>query len=238
MTIAALGMQDDLRRLGSISQNLANVSTPGYKREIPVTQAFHAIMQTMITHQDGDLASAEILSPHARDVSAGTFRYTANPLDLVMEGEGFFEVMTAQGPAYTRQAALKTDALGRLVTQQGLPIMGVEGELSVSGTPTITRDGEVQQENRIVGQIKVVQFANPHTLTSLGNGLFGPGATSVRDTEKSVTLRTGYQENSNVNSPQEMVRLTEIVRHFESLQKIMQGYEDTLEKSIRKLSEF
>ncbi len=68
--------------------------------------------------------------------------------------------------------------------------------------------------------------------------MYGQGAARMENAAASGAVRVGYQENSNVNSPQEMIRLTETVRHFESMQKVMQGYEDVFEKAMRKLGEF
>src|SRR6185312_6612280 len=131
MDIAAIGMQNDLQRMSSISQNLANVLTSGYKREVPVTRTFDSYMQDAAV-QGADVAgqTAPANAP-AIDTTPGALRATRNPLDVAIDGEGFFEVMTDQGSAYTRQGAFRTDAGGHLVTAQGLPVMGTSGEISL-----------------------------------------------------------------------------------------------------------
>jgi flagellar basal-body rod protein FlgF len=234
MTIAAVAMQDDLMRMNSISQNLANVRTPAYKREIATTGAF-----------SGHLARASAPGPAAGERSvvvdprAGTLRQTGNPLDLAIDGEGYFEVSSEEGPAYTRQGAMHIDSRGVLATASGLPVMGLGGEVSLGGAPlTINADGEIHQGERVVAQLKLVRFANPEALAPVGNGLYRQGAARLGDAAAVGKLRIGYQENSNVNSPHEMVLLTETVRHFESMQKVMQGYNDAYETAIRKLGEF
>ena len=90
----------------------------------------------------------------------------------------------------------------------------------------------------MVGQIKLVRFANPERMAALGNGMFAQGEARLADTSAGAAVRAGYQESSNVNSPREMIRLTETVRHFESMQKVIQGYDEVMEKAIRKLGEF
>jgi flagellar basal-body rod protein FlgF len=241
MTVAAIGMQNDLLRLNSISQNLANVMTPGYKRSIPVAGSFGQYIDsaTDVAGAASNPALSRFQEQTVIDPSAGTLRQTGNPLDVAIDGEGYFEVLTESGSAYTRQGTLRVDSRGRLVTSQGFPLMGVSGDMSLSGSAvTIDRNGEVRQGERMFGQLKLVRFANPEAMVALGNGLFGQGAARLADSSAGTVVHAGYQENSNVNSPREMIRLTETVRHFESMQKVIQGYDEVLEKTIRKLGEF
>jgi flagellar basal-body rod protein FlgF len=234
MAIAASGMQHDLLRMGSISQNLANVRTPGYKKQIVVSTPFAQQVDTAMA-QLGQGGAPSTLSI---DPAAATLRYTGNIQDIAIEGGEFFEVASAQGVAYTRQGGFHTDARGRLVGEHGWPVMGSGGEIVLTGAYTIEANGDVRQGEQVVARLKLTRFDNPAALAPLGGGLYRQGAATVADAMAPARLRLGYQENSNVNSPQEMVRLTETVRHFESLQKIIQGYDDSLEKTIRKLGEF
>lgn len=236
LTVAAVSMQDDLMRMNGISQNLANVMTTGYKRVIPFSQH----VEDAASRSGAALPAMNLATSHTSiDPSAGALRYTGNALDVAIEGDSYFEVMTEGGVAYTRQGTLHIDARGRLVTAQGHPLMGIGGELSVSGSSfTVERNGEVRQGDHVAGQIKLVRFANPERMAVLGNGMFGQGVAHVADAGGSSTVRPGYQESSNVNSPREMIRLTETVRHFESMQKVFQGYDELMGNAIRKLGEF
>jgi len=239
LSIVSIGMQDDLQRMSSISQNLANVTTPAYKREIAVTRSFDSHMEQARAVDGRAALPQQQTNTVALDMSHGALRYTGNALDLAIEGDGYFEVMTDKGPAYTRRGMLHLDTRGRIVTEQGNPLMGVGGELVVSGTSvTVDRNGEVRQSDRLVGQVKLVRFANPNGLVALDNGLFAQGTARLADTGIDGAIRAGYQEGSNVSSPQEMVRLTETVRHFEAMQKIMQVYDDAFEKTLQKLGDF
>jgi len=234
IAIAASGMQHDLQRMEGISQNLANARTPGYKRQIVVGTPFAQQVDTAMTQ----LAAANSQSAHSIDPSAATLRYTGSIQDVAIEGGEFFEVAGPQGVAYTRQSGFHTDARGRLVGEHGWPVMGSGGEIILTGPYTIEANGDIRQGDQVVARLKLTRFENAAALTPLGGGLYRQGAATVVDAVASARLRLGYQENSNVNSSQEMVRLTETVRHFESLQKIIQGYDDSLEKTIRKLGEF
>ena len=227
LTVTAVGMQEGLMRLNGISQNLANVTTAGYKRVVSFSE-----------HMDGTSAMNRALQTVV-DTSAAPLRHTGNAMDVAIEGDAYFEVMTEGGPAYTRHGALHVDARGRLVNIQGYRVAGTGGELSVSGNGVlIERNGDVKQGDRTVGQLRLVRFARPERMETLGNGLFGQGEAGTADANGGAMLRAGYLENSNVNAPREMVRLTEILRHFESMQKVFQGYDEMMDNALRKLGEF
>lgn len=235
MAIAASGMQHDLARMESISQNMANVRTPGYKKQITVGAPFAQQVDGAMAPQPADDRAPVTLTI---DPSAATLRYTGNAQDAAIEGGEFFEIASPNGVAFTRQSGFHTDARGRLVGAQGWPVMGRGGEIILTGPYTIDVNGDVRQGDQVVGRLNLTRFENPSDLIPLGGGLYRQGAARAVDAVAPAKIRLGYEENSNVNSPQEMVRLTETVRHFESLQKIMQGYDDSLEKTIRKLGEF
>lgn len=234
MAIAGGGMQQDLLRMETISQNLANVLTPGYKKQV---LSGHSFAQQVSGGLAGVAASTST-STRTIDASAGTVRYTGLALDVAVVGGEFFEVAGPDGPAYTRQGSFHTDVRGRLVTAQGMPVIGMNGEILVTGPFIIDANGDIRQDGRVAGRLKMVGFSNPGALEPAGAGLYRQGAATLAEQGVAPAVRIGYQENSNVSSPQEMVRLTETVRHFEALQKIMQGYDETLEKTIRKLGEF
>lgn len=240
ISVAAVGMQNDQLRLESISQNIANVLTPGYKKQTVMTSAFDVQMSAAVAGRDARLA----VTPGAParlsiDPVGGALRPTGNAQDVAIEGESFFEVNTPGGPAYTRQGALRADLQGRLVGGHGMPVMGEGGEISLTGAPfKIAANGDVSQGERIAGRLKRIRFEHANMLLPQGNGLYLQGGASIKEPRSTDPLRVGFQESSNVSSPQEMVRLAETVRHFEALQKIVQGHDESLENAIRKLGDF
>lgn len=232
LAIASVGMQRDLARMDSISHNVANVLTPGFKRQVAIADAFDVQMS-------GAVANAQRTARVAIDPSAGPMRYTGNAQDVSVEGDGFFEVATPQGPAYTRHGSLHVDVQGRLAVANGMPLMSTSGEFRLANAPfTISANGDVMQDGRLAGRLKLVSFDNSAELVAAGAGLYRTGGALPQEHRYGGTLRVGFVEGANVSTPQEMVRLTETVRHFESLQKLVQGYDDTLEKTIRKLGDF
>jgi flagellar basal body rod protein FlgG len=173
------------------------------------------------------------------DPSSGALRPTGFSQDVAIEGPAFFEIQTPAGTAYTKAGSLRTDMQGRLVNTQNFPVMGLSGELNLTNNPfTVAPNGDVLQEGRVAGRLKTVQFAHPEALQPAGNGSYYAASTAVQEAATAPKLRVGFLEGSNVSSPQEMVRLTETVRHFESLQRVVQGYDETMEKTIRKLGDY
>ncbi len=238
LTIARAAMQADHSRMESISHNIANVLTPGFKRHITITTGFQAQFEQIFingsTSPSPAPASVTVIDP-----SSGSLRYTGKAHDVAIDGSAFFEIATPSGAAYSKSGSLRTDVQGRLVTLQGAAVMGMAGELRLTGNAfTVAANGDVSQDGRIAGRLKLVHFANAEALFPSGDGTYLAGSARAQESKSPSSLRIGFLETSNVSSPQEVVRLTDTVRHFESLQRLVQGYDETLEKTIRKLGDF
>lgn len=241
LAIALNSLQNDMRQVEHVAMNLANTLTPGYKRQVAVAQPFSSMVERA-TAASGGLAPQLAGSVQTFvDVRAGSLKRTGEGLDLAIDGEGFFEVATPEGPAYTRQGNFRVDERGRLVTSQGQPVMGAGGEIMLADAKVrIDRNGNVFSGGDAAGavaQLKVVRFEDPAPMTSLGNGLLasGDGMTQLSGTE--IQVQQGYLENSNVSTQQEMIHLMHATRHFESVQKAIQGYDEVIGTAIRKLGE-
>lgn len=233
-------MVNDMARLNAISHNLANSSTAGFKKEILVTRPF--VEYLGLSRPDQAAVASVVALPTAESVidhKPGTLKYSGNPLDIAIEDGAYFEVMTEHGPAYTRQGSFRLDAQGRLVTEGGLPVMGSSGELMLSTSqPVIDANGRITEGDREIGSLRLVRFEQPQSLQHIGNGLYQAGPGSALASEGYDKVRQGFIEASNVNSMVEMVKLIETMRHFESSQRVVQGYGDMMDKAIRTLGEF
>lgn len=230
---AAASLASDMARMTSIGHNLANATTPGYKRQSGAPQAFQGSLE------QGGAAPSRV--PSLVDQRQGSLRVSDAPLDLAIDGEGFFELRTAAGPAYTRRGDFRIDAAGQLVTQSGHLVMGTGGPLLLrSAAPLITRDGRVLDDGQEIGQLKLVAFGNVRALVpSEGGAVFtAPDAAQEAAPERAPRVLQGHLETSNVNTAAEMVKLIETVRHFESMQKVVQGFDEMRERALRKLGEF
>lgn len=232
-------MHQDAARMERIASNLANVTTPGYRREILLQRPntglpadFASLVST------GGAVSLAESSNIAYDQRPGTLKPTGQPLDLALLGSGHLEVQTDQGAAFTRVGRFHLDNRGRVVNDQGHALLGDGGEIVLnSAAVSIDAQGNVVEGGRQVARVRVREFAPGAKLQSLGAGLYRIEGTPLA-TERSTQLRQGHLENANVDSAHEMVGLTQTMRHFESLQRAAQGLDDMLGTAIRKLGEF
>ncbi|MET3448235.1 flagellar hook-basal body protein [Ralstonia sp. 1138] len=247
LAITLASMHQDMARLDGVAMNLANLSTPGYKRGVAAPQSFSQIVEASAVQMGESAANSDVQM--LSDMRPGTVKLTGQTLDVALAGDGFFEVTTPNGPAYTRQGNFRTDTLGRLVTTQGYPVMGKNGEIFLTTqTPVIDAVGNITEPNATTGpsavdpgtpiaQLKVVKFDSPKTLQRLGEGMVAAGAGMNLVEDANVQIRQGALENGNVNSMQEMMQLIQTMRHFESIQKVTQGYDEVLGTAIRKLGD-
>lgn len=241
LALSLQSMHGDMARLDQVGMNLANVLTPGYKRGValqaPIGMSFagHLSAAADASSQAEGVAAMKFTT----DMRPGTLKSTGQPLDLAIAGKGYFEVMTPEGLAYTRHGSFQVDARGRLVTAQGHALMGAAGEITVdSPNPTISVNGIVKSgiNGAPLGQLKLLEFAEGEP-QHVGDGLFSAGTRMNTLPEKDVQLRQTFLENSNATSTLEMAALVKAMRHFEGMQKVVQGCDEMLGVAIRKLGE-
>jgi flagellar basal-body rod protein FlgF len=257
LAISLLSMQQDMARLERVSMNMANATTPGYKREVAMSLPVgtHAAAGGFTGAMRDAAASLGAPTGGARttpgsfmvrpDLRPGTLKTTGQSLDVALATPGYFEISTDTGLAYTRQGSWQLDGRGRLVTPQGHPVMGVGGEIVLSRpNPVIDATGQVFEsrpgggaEATPVAQLKVVRFDDPSALLRLGNGLMSAEQPPTQVPDADVQLRQGFLENSNVSSMQEMSQLIQSMRHFESMQRVALGYDDMIGAAVRKLGD-
>ena len=248
---AATGMQAQNLNIDVISNNLANVSTSGYKRSRADFQDL--LYQTL--RSPGVASSADTEVPSGIQVGHGTrpsatqkiftqgdFQNTENDLDMAIEGDGFFQVIQPNGEiAYTRAGTFKLDSDGRVVTSDGFPM---EPELTIpadtvalsigtDGTVSVLLYGETAATQ--IGNIELAQFTNPTGLQSIGRNLFIPttasgDATAGTPGEEGLgTLAQGYLELSNVSVVDEMVNMIVAQRAYETNSKTIQASDEMLQ---------
>jgi len=233
LEIAAVSMQVDQQRLTTIAHNVANAATPGFKRSVLRADAFASAMQAAAL-QTGEGSAAST----ALDLREGALRLTSAPLDIAVQGEGFIELSSTEGRLVSRGGSLRLDESGRLVTAQGHPVLGLKGEIRIAAPPSavsIDAAGKVRVNGQEQDQIKRVRFESNAALVPVEPGVYA--AADAVEVPGDVALRSGYLEASNVNSAREMVQLMETARHYESMQRAIQAYDDVLEHTLRKLGE-
>lgn len=241
LTAAASIMNTDMERMNIIAHNLANTGTVGYKRQMSLAVPFTERMNVLGGNRVNPFFAMPLntVGP-VTDFSSGPVRYTGNPLDIAIPSpNAFFEIQTEQGSAYTRRGTFQVDPQGRLVTDQGHVVVGETGDIVLrSPQPVIDAKGQIFEQGQLIGSLRVVSITNPETMDAGSGGLFLPGDKTQVDAAKNVPVRQGFVEMPNLSSVQEMVRLMETMRHFEAAQKIVQGYDDMMDKALRKIGEF
>jgi flagellar basal body rod protein FlgG len=236
--LAAIGMLNDQQRATSISHNLANTVTPGFKSTIPFNVGFELRMSA-----NSAVPQLDFIETGRRDAAmnpaAGAMQVSNAGSDIAIEGDAWFELNGQNGSLFTRAGHLRVDSGGNLLGPRDLPILGDNGPVQLAGDKfSIDGDGNVIQNGAAVARLRRVRFENPAALIAQGDGTYAQGSARIADGRATDPIRRGVLEASNVDSAAEMIKLTETVRHFESLQKIVQGYDSTLESTIRKLGEF
>jgi flagellar basal-body rod protein FlgF len=231
-SIMALGthlIAAETRRVETASQNIANVASPGYKRAV----AFQDVL-------DSVSASARPRAPSiasGTDFSAGKLIHTNNPLDLALNGRGFFEVATVNGPAYTRLGSFTRDASGRLLTAQGWPLQGSGGDVVVSSADWhIEKDGTVIDNGNPVAMINVLDFADLSKMQRTDGDLFSANGQIAMPVDGAL-ISQNYLESSNVTLATDMIQMMEAMRRVESGQKIIHAYDDMMGNALQRLGE-
>lgn len=232
-------MQNDLRQMEALSQNMVNVSTPGYRRAIPAGPAtFERALQAARPATAGAPAQTAPAAI-AVDLTHGAVKQTGRAWDLAIEGDGYFELATPNGLAYTRAGDFALDPRGRLVTANGFAVQGTQGDIVLDGPDAaIGRDGRITQGGREIGQLRIVRFEKAHALQRGAAGVLQPAPGMAGEPDTRAQVLAGFLEGSNVAPMREMVTMLQTTRHFESAQKLYQGYDDMLANAIQKLGQF
>ena len=248
---AASGMTAQQFKIDTVSNNLANVNTTGFKKSrvdfqdllyqtvrfagTPVTAGAQVPTGIQVGHGVRPVATQKMFSQ-------GTFQQTDNPLDVVVEGDGFFQILLPDGNiSYTRDGAFKRDSDGRVVSSDGFPLEpeliipddAMEVSIGSDGTVSVLRPGVNEPEN--IGQIELARFINPAGLKSEGRNFFTMTAASGQPIvgepglDGFGALAQGFLEMSNVQVVEEMVSMIVAQRAYATNSKAIQASDDMLQ---------
>lgn len=237
-TIAMIeaSMRADADALRTIGQNIANAEVPAYRRMIPISAAgFDQLVDAAAPATSNDDPQT-VANDVAIDTRPGTLRMTGEPLDVAIEGQGFFALESKAGVLLTRRGDFHVSADGFLTAASGSAVLGMNGPIQVGpATPVIEADGSVRLGADIIDQLQIMQFENEAKLKYLGDGVYANPDGLVSSSEGHSTVRQGALETSNVAPVGEMVQLMETMRHFEAAQRLARGYDQMIEKAISEL---
>jgi flagellar basal-body rod protein FlgG len=233
-------------RLEVLAHNLANVATIGFKADIPL---FDVISSSPAPSVPGTPPPRSLApSPPAlslegsyvtfagvkTDMSQGEFRHTGNPLDLAINGKGWFSIDTSRGIRYTRKGNFTLNPEGQLVTQDGWPVLGTRGTITIEGKDIrIDPGGIITVDGHETGQLKIVEAPGDDAFQKEDSSLFAPkpGVEPV-EREAHMDVKQGFLELSNVNPIKGMTALIDVMRAYESYQKVLQTFGETASRAI------
>ena len=231
------------RELDIAANNMANIDTTGFKAELLITQA------DPVKLPKSPPGSAPVQyamdTGVARDFGQGPMQPTGAPLDMAIDGRGFFQISTAAGTRYTRDGRFATDGQGQLITQQGDPVLDSGGGTITlnpqGGAPNVGPDGTITQsipgqpQPIVVGKVGVITFDSLSALSKQGDGLYS-NTTNVQPTPAaSAVIHGGMLEGSNVQPILQVTDLIRISRAYEAMTQLVGNNSDLSDRAIQRL---
>ena len=231
---ASAGMVADESWQQILANDLAQIGTPGYKSETPVIGSFETLLVArtgagggVVGSQSGGAAVVAAIT----DWTEGALQVTGNPLDVALQGSGFFAVQTPQGVRYTRAGDFSLDASGDLVTPQGYLVLSTAGTpLKAGENAQIAPDGTLGSSTGASGRIGVYNPALA-SLTDTGGGIYqtnGPAPLLA-----GAALTPGALESSNVQAPEVLAAMIQVLRHFQAGQQFVTEDKSTIDRFIQ-----
>jgi flagellar basal-body rod protein FlgG len=221
-----------------MANNLANATTSGFKLDREFYSVFSAEDNGVVGGNSN--ASLPMVQKQWTDFSQGELQTTGNPLDLALNGKGFFVVNSPTGPMYTRNGAFVLSPTGALTTGDGYAVTGSGGQPIQTvdrGPIEVSADGTVQQNGTKIAQVQVVDFKDPSVLVKRGGSYFvNPDPKQQPIPATNVTVEQGKTEGSNVSPAESAVRLVGVMRQFEMLQKAITMTADMDKKSLEEVA--
>lgn len=242
------GMLNQQYRLDTITNNLANASTVGYKREGATSKSFEDVMAVKIKDSSvgyniqniGNLNLGVKIGENYTDYRQGSLRETGNVYDLALTDEGFFKIAFTnkageESIKYTRDGNFMVDASGALRTKDGDYVLN-DGDSRItvpqnSGLVVVDSLGQIYANGEYVDTLGIVDFEDYNYLEKYGENMYNIKDGGVEKEHRSPVLQ-GYLEMSNVNAVSEMVEMISITRAYEANQKAVQAADSMLEKSV------
>lgn len=226
------------------ANNLANVNTVGFKRDVALVKQFPEmlIMRTqdaylntskgkmelrLLTGLLGTGAQVEKVVPLFEE---GQFKETQNTFDLAIHGDGFFTIQTPQGIRYTRNGAFTLNEKGELLTQEGYYVLGEGGRMTLQGKNiAFGQDGTVYVDGALVDRLRITRFPDKAGLEKVGHNLYIDIMGFNENVQPNeVEIKQGFLELSNVNVVTEMSRMIEVMRTYEANQRMILSQDETL----------
>lgn len=250
------------RQVETIANNVANANTPGFKKDQLTFKEY------VVNHEKGgndiDLPnktwtpedfyrtqnnenSFVKVDGSFTNFQQGDLLPTKNNLDVALRGQGFIEILTPQGLRYTRRGSLSISNEGRLITDQGYPVVNSRDDYNQKPEfiqlpekkVSINQEGQIYTDEGVVGTLSIVSFKDINALKKEGSSMFiNPSIDNFNNEQKNTTVLQGFLEQSNVNAIQEMAELIKASRNFDSIQNVIKTYDSMANKANTTLLRF
>ncbi len=230
--VALSGAITQERRLELLTEGLANINTPGFKRERP-------LFEDASPYPGSPRVFSRIMKS-LTDMTQGLLQKTERNLDVALRGNGFFAVETPAGVRYTRAGNFTINSERVLVTAAGHPVLGEGGPVHIAGPDVaIDSEGGIKTGGAVAGRLKVVDFADSAALVRQGNYFAAPLSILPTQARPDGTLiEQGVLEVSNMNAVTAMISMIEAMRSYETQAKMIETIDDMTRKSIEEVGRF
>jgi len=241
--ITALANQTTLQQqMGVVANNIANMSTPGFKAQNLVFSEYIEKADARVDIEDDTKDDLSLVYARGQfeNTLQGTIRHTGNTLDVALEGKGYFGVVKDDDTYYSRAGSFTVNAIGELVTSSGNLVAGEGGGAinipSDAKEITITHDGTISTDQGSVGKLMITEFDSVQALEPKGNGLYAATEDAEAMASTSTKVLQGALEGSNVQPIVEMTRMIEISRAYQRAAQTIQTEHDRQRSMIQRLS--
>jgi flagellar basal-body rod protein FlgG len=246
---AASSMLAASYRQTAAANNIANVSTTGYRAETTSNRSFADLLVVRMARENvlpfgppsaeaiGAVGTGTLVDTSIPSLVQGPLEQTDSPLDLALTGEGFFVVQSPAGPILTRDGHFSVDADGRMVTSEGFLVLGQNGPITLApGALAVAADGTITLDDRPIDRLRIESYAAADLERVGPNGFIAVEGAQAQDV--TATATQGALEGANVDATQLMTDMLKISSTFQSAQRVFQTLDGTLGKIVNDVARF
>jgi flagellar basal-body rod protein FlgF len=224
------------RSMDVIANNLANVSTPGFKRESVQFEQYVLPVKPAEDQKGSQSLTFVRDAGVVRDLTGGSIEQTSSPYDLAISGKGYFAVQTPGGERYTRNGHFGLNSEGIVVSSDGYPLLGEGGPITVTvddGDISFGADGSVTGKQGQLAKVRMVDFADERALSKEGACLYATAQSATP--AANAVLNQGMLESSNVQPVLEISRMIEVMRAYEATATLAKSADEMKRQAVQKL---
>ena len=242
--IAGTGMLIQKENMNVLTNNMMNIDTTGYKKDILISSTFKDMLIERVNDPNivstSEIVGLQNTGTHVEEIvtlfNQGSLEETERSCDMALEGEGFFVVSTEDGNRYTRSGSFTINENGYLVNSDGQYVLGEEGRIYIGDeTFTIDEQGNIFVDGIQTNTLRVVTFEDLSGLRKEGNNLYVNYTGQAEITPDDTKVIQGYLESSNVDMAEELVNMMGLSKAYEVNQRVLKMVDESLEKTVNQI---